>query len=80
MLDEVRGRVDDAGNQNLVLGNIDVLEILPFVVVARIGGFDADRLRARLEGDVDDLGQRQVVGVRPLVVAPADVQPHAVRR
>ena len=56
------------------------VEILPFVVVARIGGFDADRLRARLEGEVDDLRERQIVGVRPFVVAPADVQPHAVGR
>ena len=35
---------------------------------------------ARLEGDVDDLGQRQVEGVRAFVVAPADVQPHPVGR
>jgi hypothetical protein len=46
MLDEIRGRVDDARNQNFVVGNIDVLQILPFVVVARIGGLDADRLGA----------------------------------
>ena len=50
------------------------------MVVAWIGGFDADRLRARPEGDVDDFRQRQVVSVRSLVVAPADMQPHAVGR
>ena len=80
MLDEIRRRIDDAGNEDLVVGDFYRLEVLPFVVVARIGGLDADRLHARLEGDVDDLGHRQIVGVRPLVIAPADVQPHAVGR
>ena len=61
-------------------GILIVLEIFPFVVVARIGGLDADRLHPRLERDVDDLGHRQIVGVRPFVIAPADVQPHAVGR
>jgi hypothetical protein len=65
VLDEVRRRVDDAGNENLVFRDIDGLQIFPFVVVAWIGGFDADRLRARLERDVDDLGQRQIMGVGP---------------
>ena len=55
-----------------------VREVLPFVIVARIGGLDADGLRARLERQVDDLQQRQIVGVRAFVVAPADMQPHPV--
>src|SRR5579884_2877179 len=46
----------------------------------RIGGFNADRANACLKRDVDDLGQWQIVSVRSLVIAPADVQPHAVRR
>jgi len=40
MLDEIRGRVDDAGNQNLVVGNLDLLEVLPFVIVARVRRLD----------------------------------------
>ena len=31
-----------------------------------------------LKAMIDDLQQRQVVGVRAFVVAPADVQPHPV--
>jgi hypothetical protein len=73
MLDEIGRRVDDAGNEDLVVGDFDRLEVFPFVVVARIGGLDAERLHARLERDVDYLGHRQIVGVRPLVIAPADM-------
>ena len=46
MLDEVGGRIDDAGDQDLVVGNVDRLEILPFMLVARIGALEAERLRA----------------------------------
>src|SRR2546430_16587175 len=80
MLDEVRRRVDDTRNENLVFGNLDVLQIFPFMVVAWIGGFDADRLRARPECDVDDFRHRQGAGLRALVVAPPRMPPHAVRR
>src|SRR4051794_14071683 len=65
-------------DQNLVVGDIDVREVLPFVIVARVGGLDADGLRAGLERQIDDLQERQIVGVRAFVVAPADVQPHPV--
>jgi hypothetical protein len=65
MLDEIVGRVDDAGNQDLVVRNPDRLEVFPFVIVTRIGGLDADCLRPRFEGDVDDFQKRQIVGVRP---------------
>ena len=54
MLDEIRGRIDDARNENFVVGNLDCLEIFPLVLVARIGGLDAESLQPRLEGDVDD--------------------------
>ena len=53
--------------------------ILPLVLVPRIGAFEAERLRPALEADVGDLGERDVVRVRPLVIPPADVEPHAVR-
>jgi hypothetical protein len=78
VLDEIRRRVDDTRNEDFVVGDLDRLEVFPFVVVARIGGLDAERLHLGLERDVDDFCHRQIVGVRPLVVAPADVQPHAV--
>ena len=79
MLDEVGGGIDHAGDQDLVVRDRDLLQVLPFVIVARVGGLDADRLRPRLEGEVDDLGERQVVIVRTFVIAPADVQPHRGR-
>src|SRR5947199_6448486 len=80
MLDKIRGRVDDTRNKNLIVGNFDRLEIFPFVIVARISGLDADCLRPCFESDINNLYQRQIVGVRTFVIAPADVQPHAVSR
>jgi hypothetical protein len=38
MLDEIGGGIDDAGDQDLVLRDIDLLQVLPFAVVARVGG------------------------------------------
>src|SRR5215475_15262728 len=36
MLDEIAGRVDDAGHEHLVIGQLRRLPILPLVLVARI--------------------------------------------
>ena len=68
------------GMRILSSGIFICLEVFPFVIVTRVGGLDADCLRPRLEGYVDDFQQRQIVGVRAFVIAPADVQPHAVGR
>ena len=78
MLDKIRGRVDDTRNKDLIVGNFDRLEIFPFVIVARISGLDADCLRPCFESDINNLYQRQIVGVRTFVIARTDVQPHAV--
>ena len=68
----------DAGNEDLVVGNLDFFEVFPFVIVPRVGGLDRERLRVRLEGERQDFLKRQVEAVRAFVVAPADVQAHAV--
>ena len=54
MLNKIRRRVDDTGNKNLVVGNFDRLEIFPFVIVARISGLDADRLRLGFESGINN--------------------------
>ena len=65
MLDEVGGRVDDAGNQHLALRRLHALEHPPLVSVARIGGLERDAGGARLEDEVEDVGQGDVEVVRP---------------
>jgi hypothetical protein len=76
MLDIVGARVDEAGHQLHALGQLEILEHLPFVRVARISGLDRDGANARLEQHVDDVAQGDVVVMRALVVAPARVQAH----
>jgi hypothetical protein len=48
--------------------------------VARVGSLERDRRRPRREDDIDDLGERHVPMVRSLVIAPAQMHPHALRR
>ena len=80
VLDEIGRRVEAAGHQDHIVGDLLALQIFPFMRVARVGRLEQDRLRPRLDRDVEHRGERDVVGVRPLVIAPADVQPHAVGR
>ena len=51
MLDIVGAGVDHAGQQDLVVRQLDVLPHRPFVLVARIGGLDRERLRVHAEDD-----------------------------
>ena len=74
MLDEVRLRFDHAGDQHLAGRQLHGLEHGVFVGMARIGGLQRDGVRPRLENDVDDVGERHVVMVRALVIAPAQMQ------
>ncbi len=74
MLDEIRLRFDDAGDQHLAVRQLDPLEELPFVSVPRIRGFERDAAGARLEHDVDDVLERHIAVVGAFVVAPAKMQ------
>ena len=71
---------DDPGDQHLVVGDPGVAQILPFMGVARIGRLERQPGRARPQRHLDDLGERDVVGVRPLVIAPAQMHAHRVGR
>ena len=62
------------GMNDLPGGQLGLLPQLPFVIVPRVGGLDGKTLRLHLEHDVDDLFQGNVVLVRTLGAAPADVQ------
>ena len=80
MLDEVVGRIDDAGNEDRVVGDRGVLPVPPLVVVARVGSLEEDRLRPSPEQGIENLRDRDVVRVRAGIVAPADVYAHRLAR
>lgn len=48
--------------------------------MARVGALDGQRLSLYLEQEVHNRFERNVAHMRPLGVAPADVQPNAVGR
>src|SRR5579862_3325993 len=80
VLDEVGAVADNAGNEDRAVGQLDLLEDAPFVLVARVGGLDRIAAGVDAEDQVDDVAQRNVVMVRPVKAAPADMQPHLVAR
>jgi len=80
VLNEIRFRLDDPGNNDLALRQLDLLEQGPFMRVARVRSLELDRRWPRCKRDIDDLGEWHVAMVRPLVIAPAQMHPHALRR
>jgi len=56
VLNEIRFRLDDPGNNDLALRQLDLLEQGLFMRVARVRGLERDRRRPRCERDINDLG------------------------
>ena len=78
MLDH-RGRVrDHARDQDLVVGQLDVLPDPPLVRVARRRRFDGVGLGLDPQHEVDDVLQREIALVRALPASPAEVVAHPV--
>ena len=75
VLDEVVGGVDDAGDEHHAVGQRTTLEAVVLVGVAGVGHRQHERADVGLVEERLDVGERDVVGVRALVVPPADVQP-----
>ena len=78
VLDEVGRGVEHPGYQHLAARQLDSLEHPPLMGVARVGSFDQKSHRSRLQQRADEVGQRHVSDVRPLVVTPANMEAHAV--
>ena len=72
--------INDAGDQDLVVGDFCAAQILPFMRMARIGRLERQSGRPRPHAHVEDLGQRDVVGVRAFVISPAQMHAHRLRR
>ena len=80
MLDEVGRRVEHAGNEHLARWQLHTLEQSPLVRVPRVRRLHREAARPRRKQHVDDVAERHVVMMRPLVVPPAHVQPRSLRR
>src|SRR5207244_4414007 len=76
VLDEVARVPDDAGDEDLPLGQLHVLPDLPLVLVPRIARLDRIGARVHFQNDVRDVPEGDIVLVRTVVAAPAHVQPH----
>ena len=80
VLDETGQIVDDAGGDDLVVGQRVFCKHAVFVLVARVGERQDEAADIRLLQDRQDVGERHVAVVRPLVIAPADMEAHPVAR
>ena len=80
VLDEIAGRLHDAGDEDHVLGERHALQRRVFVRVPRIGELDRQRADFGLIERRQNLFERDIVDVRPFPIAVTDMQPHAVGR
>lgn len=71
VFDKVGGMADDTRHQHLAGRQLRLLPHAPLVLVPHIGGFEGIGLRLDLKDEVDDVLERQVVGMRPVPTAPA---------
>ena len=78
MLDHVGGVADHAGQDQLVVGQFDVVPHTPLVLVADVAGFKRIGLAVDRQHDVDDVAHRDVGGVRAVPAAPAQMEADAV--
>ena len=80
MLDKPGQVVDDPGDDDLVIGQRKLLQHAPFVLMPRVGEGQHKAADIGLFQQRQDLFERHVAIVRPLVIAPADMQSDAVAR
>ena len=76
MFDKVGSVADDARHQHLARRQLRLLPHAPLMLVPHVAGLEGIGLRLHLEYQVDDVLERQVVGVRPMPAAPAQVVAH----
>ncbi len=73
MLDQRRGVTDDTGGKYLVIGQLHVLPDNVLMLVPDVGGLEKIRLRIDRQQHVHDVRKRNVVSVRSVPAAPAQV-------
>src|ERR1700733_3090906 len=80
MLDKIRDAVDHPGNDDLIGIERKIAQHRILVSMTRIGERQHEASNVELAQDGHDLMQLHVAIVRPFVIAPAGMQPHAVAR
>ena len=66
VFDKVGSVADDARHQHLARRQLRLLPHAPLMLVPHVAGLEGIGLRLHLEYQVDDVLERQVVGVRPM--------------
>jgi len=69
VFDKVGGMADDARHQHLARRQLCLLPHAPLMLVPHVAGLEGIGLRLHLEDQIDDMLERQVVGVRPVPAA-----------
>src|SRR5690349_2778161 len=73
------GRVgDDTRHQDLSVRQLDALPHRVLVLMPRVRALDEIRLRLYAQHEIDDVLELDVVGMRPVPAAPAEVIAHAI--
>src|ERR1700746_1033180 len=80
VLDKVGQAVDYSGDQDLVVGQRQLLENVMIMCGARGGEREEEAADISLLDDRQDIGERHIAIVRTLVIAPADMQTHLIPR
>src|ERR1051326_610736 len=80
MFDIIGGRVDNAGQKDFISRQRDFGPHGPLMLMPRVGGFERNGLGFDAKNGFEHLVERNVMGVRALVIAPANVDAQAIRR
>jgi hypothetical protein len=76
VLDKVGGVADDAWHQHLAGRQLRLLPHAPLIFVSDVACLEGIGPRPHLEDQIDDVLERQVVGMRPVPAVPAQVVAH----
>lgn len=78
MFHHIGGVRDHTGQDYAVVGELNVLPYGPLVFVAYVCGLEGEVAGVYFQGDVDDLLEGNVGGVRAVPGAPAQVETHLI--
>lgn len=71
---------NDAGNENLSVGQLDVLPHLPFMLMPRVRGLQRIGLRPNFEDEINQRLEGHVRRVRCVPAAPTHMIAHPILR